>query len=489
MLRKIIFYSFIIFVCGFSGHAYAGSSFFRIFDTENPEIDSLISVAEQFYKNEDYDGALKIYKEIIKKSEEKNYSKGMTKGYLGCSGVYFTKGKLDVSTSFLIKARGQVYAQENPDEMYQISFREGLNLHTLGLYDEAINKYKESISSANKIANQEERLNKLVGVYINIGDIYQLQNQTDSAFYYYKNAYQSPTTNINNKFTSSVSISDLFVTKGELDSAQVYLGYAKFYADKLNSDYSDALLNEINGKYYDASGDFPNAISAFRQSLYLNKKANRPKPELYKFLSETYQKKGNIDASNTYLKRYVEIKDSLEESRKQNLKVPVLMAKTDNQNKLKKAELNTKFIFAGAFLLLVGILAVVYFYVQRQKRKSLKGKKENIQLKKKLNNAFEEVVDLAMTNSPNFLSRFIEVYPEFYNQLTTQYEHLTTADLKLCAMMKLDFSTKEIAEITFSSLRTVQNRKYKLRKKFGLETDENINQWIQNLHIRSLVSV
>src|SRR5690606_34181329 len=113
-------------------------------------------------------------------------------------------------------------------------------------------------------------------------------------------------------------------------------------------------------------------------------------------------------------------------------------------------------------------------------------KEEYKLLEKKLNSAFEEVADLAKSNSPNFLSRFIEVYPEFYNHLISSYPDLTNADLKLCALMKLDFSTKEISEITYSSVRTVQNRKYKLRKKFNLSPDENLNLWIQNLHLNSL---
>ncbi len=486
MLRKIFFCLILFFVSGFYNYADAGSSFFRIFQSENKEIDSLINVADNLYQNEDYDGAFIVYEKIIEKSKDENYSKGLTKAYLGYAGIYFIKGKLDISTSYLIKAKKEPYTKESTDDMYSILFREGLNLHSLGLYGDAIKKYREALTLSSTIPDKEDRINKSSKIHINIGDIYQSENIADSALYYYKNAYYSSTTNLNNKFTSSISISELHIENGELDSARRYLGFAQYYVQKLNSDYSDALFNEINGKYYNASGEVQNAISAYQKSLSLNNELNRPKPQLYKLLAEAYQKKGETVVSNDYLKRYVEVKDSLDESRKQNLNVPVLLAKTDNANKLEKAESNTRFIVIASFLLLGLLFMFAYFYVRRQKKKSLQGKRENIQLKKKLNNAFEEVVDLAMTNSPNFLSRFIEVYPEFYNQLITHYPNLTTADLKLCALMKLDFSTKEIAEINYSSLRTVQNRKYKLRKKFHLSTEENINQWIQNMHIESL---
>lgn len=466
--------------------ANAESNFFKLERPENKQIDSLIVIAQDLYENDDYDNALLYFDRIIEKSEAEKYSKGLTKGYIGCSGVYFMKNKLDISTAMLIKAKEEPYAQENPEEMYQISFREGLNLHSLGLYEEAVKKYKNALRILNKISDKKDKLNKLVGVYINMGDIYQLKNQNDSALYYYKTAYNSQTTDFNNKFTSSVSISDLYINENKLDSAQKYLGFAKYYSEKMNSDFSEALYNQINGKLYQAKGDFNNAIISFQNSLNLNEKMNRPSPRLYKLLSDAYNQKGEEKLANAYLVRYVEVQDSLAVDRKENLKVPLIMAQKDNNQKLEKAESNTQLIiisFGAIFLL---IFTMVYLYVRKQKKKSLTRKNENIQLKKKLNNAFDEVAELAATNSPNFLSRFVEVYPEFYNLLTTEYPALTTADLKLCALMKLDFSTKEIAEISFSSLRTVQNRKYKLRKKFELETDENINQWIQNFHVQSL---
>ncbi|SMC32382.1 tetratricopeptide repeat protein [Moheibacter sediminis] len=465
----------------------AGFDFFRLEKSANPEIDSLLQVANHFYEIDNYDLALQHYNNIVEKSEKENYSKGLTQAYIGYASIYFIQNKLDVSTSYLLKAKEQPYANENPEEMYNISFREGLNLHSLGLYDEAVKKYKESIAASNKITDREDKLNKLVGVYINIGDIFQLKNERDSAFYYYKNAYNSQTTNLNNKFTSSISISELYVENGELDSARKYLGFAKYYAEKLNSDFTDAVLSQINGKYLSANGNFSEAIISYKKSLILNEKLDRSSPALFKLLSEAYHEKGEDKLSNAYLKRYVEVKDSLEEAKKRNLKVPILIANKDNANKIQKAESNTQLVivsFGGIILL---IFLIVYLYVKKQKKKTVTRRNENIQLKKKLNNAFDEVADLAATNSPNFLSRFIEVYPEFYNQLISEYPNLTTADLKLCALMKLDFSTKEIAEISFSSLRTVQNRKYKLRKKFGLETEENINQWIQNIQIQSLV--
>src|SRR5690606_1811051 len=198
---------------------------------------------------------------------------------------------------------------------------------------------------SNRVKNQEERVNKLIGIYINIGDVYQLKKQNDSALYYYKSAYHSPSTNVNNKFTSSVSISEVYIENNELDSGKIYLNYAENYSKSLGTNYSKALLKEISGKYYEASGDLQNAISSFENAIQLNEEINRPRVVLYKLLSETYHKKGDSELSNSYLKQYVAVKDSVDEARKRNIKVPAMLAQTDGEIKVEKANANVVLIF------------------------------------------------------------------------------------------------------------------------------------------------
>lgn len=486
MLKKNFIFCLLLSAIGFFNPACATFGFLSNHPTQNVEIDSLIEVARTVYSNEEYKESLQIYNSIVKLSEEKNYSEGKVIGYLGISGVFYNIGKLDVSTSYLIKAREESYAKNNPNILYSISVREGLNLHTIGLYDEALKKYRESLKIASKLNDKEDRIDKSYSVYINIGDLYQLKKQNDSALYFYKTAYNSSTRDLLNKFVSSASISELYSEKGQLDSAYTYLDYSKYYSRKLGTTYAAALYKEMKGKYLIAKQEYNLAIESLESSVELNHSIHRSNPQLFRLLSEVNQKLGKEEVSTAYLKKYVHTKDSLESIRKQNLKVPILLAEIDAEHRLEKAESHTKMIAFILLLLLAIISSLAYYFIKKQKRKGLRGKKENHNLKKKLNNAFDEVVELAETNSPNFLSRFIEVYPEFYNQLITEYPKLTTADVRLCALMKLDFSTKEIAEITFSSLRTVQNRMYKLRKKFNLSTDEKLNRFIQSFHIETL---
>src|SRR5690606_22170933 len=226
-MRTGVLPAIFIFLFFISFPANAGLGFIFPQQNENSQIDSLLVEAERLYKLEEVEKAFEVYKVAEKLSKEEKYSKGLAQSYLGIAGIYFVKGNLDISTSYILKAKEEPYATQDKEISYSIAFREGLNLHMLGLYEEAVKKYKEAIEISSQIENQEDRLNKLFGAYINIGDVYQLRKQNDSALYYYKSAYNSPTTNLNNLFTSSVSISELYIENKELDSGRIYLEYAE----------------------------------------------------------------------------------------------------------------------------------------------------------------------------------------------------------------------------------------------------------------------
>ncbi|KAA2224933.1 helix-turn-helix transcriptional regulator [Chryseobacterium sediminis] len=55
------------------------------------------------------------------------------------------------------------------------------------------------------------------------------------------------------------------------------------------------------------------------------------------------------------------------------------------------------------------------------------------------------------------------------------------SEIRFCAYIYLNFSTKEIAEYTFTSVRTVQTKKYNVRKKLTIPSDMDIYIWFSKL--------
>ena len=80
-----------------------------------------------------------------------------------------------------------------------------------------------------------------------------------------------------------------------------------------------------------------------------------------------------------------------------------------------------------------------------------------------------------------FESHFESVHEEFLQHLKAKFPELTPRELKLCAYLRLNISSKEIATLMNISLRGVEISRYRLRKKLNLERDENLTSFIMSI--------
>ena len=90
----------------------------------------------------------------------------------------------------------------------------------------------------------------------------------------------------------------------------------------------------------------------------------------------------------------------------------------------------------------------------------------------------KEIVELAINNNPAFLTKFNEFDPEFSKTLLTMAPNLVASEVEFCALLRLNFDTKEIARYTKSSVRAAEGKKYRIRKKLGIPSDHDINIWM-----------
>lgn len=80
-----------------------------------------------------------------------------------------------------------------------------------------------------------------------------------------------------------------------------------------------------------------------------------------------------------------------------------------------------------------------------------------------------------------FNARFTSVNKVFYKTLSEKFPKLTRRDRRLCALIKLNFSSKEISTLLGISPESVNTSRYRLRKKMSLQTDENLFEVINNI--------
>ncbi|MEI7982325.1 MAG: triple tyrosine motif-containing protein [Bacteroidota bacterium] len=96
----------------------------------------------------------------------------------------------------------------------------------------------------------------------------------------------------------------------------------------------------------------------------------------------------------------------------------------------------------------------------------------------------EKIISLVKKNITDdndwkvFEELFDQAHADFFKRLKSSYHELTQSDLKLCAYLRLNLSSKEIAPLLNISYRGVETRRYRLRRRLLLDTDENLVEFI-----------
>lgn len=287
------------------------------------------------------------------------------------------------------------------------------------------------------------------------------------------------------------NLGQLYVNKHDFSNAQRYLDKAIALVEKYQI---PVLFNtmQLFGNLELAKGNYKQAAVFYEKSL-----ANKRKIGIrngiknsYRQLADCYRE-GNLDKAKAdeYEMAFSRLNDSLERENRQ-----VVDQVLNQILKLKDEESATKVsksVRISIIILIVFSIAVAFFVWRvRHNRKLLGQKEEALQETETINrelteqigeNKFNNLIDLAKSNNPEFLTLFAELYPQFIQSLKTLDPNIRTTELEFCAMAFLNFSTKNIAEYTFVTVRAVQVRKNRLRKKLEIPSDADFNTWMRGL--------
>ncbi|MFP3595345.1 helix-turn-helix transcriptional regulator [Chryseobacterium sp. SIMBA_029] len=157
----------------------------------------------------------------------------------------------------------------------------------------------------------------------------------------------------------------------------------------------------------------------------------------------------------------------------------------ENLKYLKNRRLVTFIMVFIWFAILGYFILSKHFTVLELYHKVLRSEKIISDMRAKLNRKddmdLENLVKLAMNDDIAFIPKIKSSFPNLYDNLMEINPDLTSEEFKLCALLKLGFTTKDIAEYNHISVRTVQTRKSRLRKSFGISADIDLYKWIDTL--------
>lgn len=463
------------------------------------EVDSLLLVAQSDMHNYDMIKLLKTSKSILLKSEKIDYEKGLVYGNSYLAYCLMSAGEYQKSIHQNQKAQQyKKYLETDPVKRAENYMLLSANYAELHLYSLAIQNNHKALAIYKSIKNKTDK--EIAGernTYVNMTNLFSIMKKDDSAFHYLnKNKEITLKGPYKGKAMFYNSLGYYYVNRKNPDSA--YVNYQKsldLFRDEENHYIKTDAVRGM-GNVFKLQKNYTKALEYYLKALndYSMLNSLNNEYDLYKSIAETYNKIGNFEQGKNYLERYVAIKDSLEIINRKEADLiiqEVLNTEKAQHEILRKGELKKVFIIVAIILML--LLTLSYFFKKsnkknKQSRQLLSEKellisqrdKEAHELKLKVNESFEEVVELAKNNSPEFFSRFQEIYPEFRTKLLQLNPDLKTSELILCAYIHLGFNAKDIAEHTFKAEKTVRNNKYNIRKRLDVPAKADFGIWLRN---------
>ena len=77
-----------------------------------------------------------------------------------------------------------------------------------------------------------------------------------------------------------------------------------------------------------------------------------------------------------------------------------------------------------------------------------------------------------------FQTNFDRIHENFFRNLRERYPELTSNDLRFCAYLRLNLSSKDIAHLMNISLKGVEVGRYRIRKKIGLPSSKSLTEFM-----------
>jgi len=405
-----------------------------------------------------------------------------------------------------------------------------------GMYDKAAGYLLEALSLDSSLGLRE----KMAIRYNSLGLVYKGWGKNKQALEYFNQALQIDQQLGNEEKVALrlANIGSTYLEMNETDKAIPNLEHslAYFRENDLPS-YLATTLNDL-GRCYLAKNDYLKAEQYFIESADISRQYNFIRFLLNSLdqLSGIYSNSGRHREAFTILKESTLLNDSIfnAESQKKLAEFNALykLDQKQQENELlrKNNELSKKrHIVSMLFFSLLGmvmtiVLLVVLIRLKSNQNRRLITEKENEGLKSDLeqknkeltynalciikNNEtvakIAETLEDALQSGQNgtginnmvrklqhlerekswteFEVRFTQVHEDFYRKLNERFPDLTPNEKKLCAFLKLNMSTKDIAAITHQSVHSINVARTRLRKKLGIDqTDENLVNFLGTL--------
>ncbi|MFZ6053240.1 tetratricopeptide repeat protein [Halocola ammonii] len=474
--------------------------------------------------------ALRYFLESLEIAQVNKANKYLNSIYNNIGIIYQQNGAHEKALDYMQKAL-ELSREEGE------AWRVGTNLINLGNTYENTGQTDTAIARYNEAAVIFREMNDSINLSAavnNVGNILFDNNDLDSALHYYRKAYSLSNDNKQAwyRWEYSLNLGKVLFRIGKLDSAKIYLnqGIDGFQTTDNLSMLIDA--HQWLAKVERESGNNASAFDhlqktfALKDTLLENKTSKwiseiqmnyefgkkEKELELLKETSERQQTIWTLAASggllivvlliitmrtsnqnlrqrNVILEQDQEVaKLSIERNEAQKQRLEQEMKTAERVNALERQKLQQEIEFKNRELLGKAMHLVNKNEVFTNLMRTLENwrSKPEAHREKAVSEAINQLKTARNMDQDweTFKLHFEEIHPVFFSRLSEDFPELNSNDLRMCAYLTLNLSSKEIAQIFNITPESVRKRKQRLREKMDVSSDKNLSELLRNLSNR-----
>jgi len=427
----------------------------------------------------DYSESYESFFNALRLFEQVAYSEGIIKALSGISNTCYYQGNYNKALIYDNNALKVAMVTKDSLQLGMVMTNVGVKYAAKNQFSKAIDFYQKAIAINMRLGLQT----RLAALYLNIGTAYLQLNRYDDFILYYNRAMAF--------FT---------VTEAWHSVAVSHLQYSAYYK-----------------KLKDPENELKYVRLALSESMKY--KFRRVAYQAAGALHMIYLSEGKIDSAYKYsLLEHAE-KDTLN-SEKAQARLSLFELEYNYNNKQQEIKIKQQrkdFIVIIIIIIALSGLITTILFLSRQivKTKNIRLEKQRlsdeVEFKNKeltlgvmnLIKKNELIVDISNrlilmeqnTTDPSFKQeiiqlirslqrnsseeiweefevRFKQVHNSFYKSLLDRFPNLSPSELKLCALLRLNLSTKEICELSGQRPASLDVARYRLRKKLGIANSQ-----------------
>ena len=488
----------------------------RIAMFDSAEVHALIQIGGNLCRLNKIKEAIEIGEQVVEKASELDMLMEIADGRDIMAVAYAEVGDYDNSSNLYFKNL-KLYEKLNDNRLI------GRTLGKIGADFLCQQSYDKGLEYANKSLQIGVKMNDkalITDQYNNIAVAYQYgYNDLSSALQYYTKALKIAfeIDDFHQQGINMLNLGRLYQNMEKSDSALYFFEQALEQFTKLNNPVLMADCYITLGNYYYHYRDYQKGRQYASQGFNIANEQQLPQLifNASNLLYEIYLSEHDTINAFKYLVTRTRSNDSLYVL--QNQKALYKLEFQYNHEKLVKEQklkqIRNSFIYSLTILGLLSGLVIFFLFYSRQKIRmkniilskekmeaglKFKSKELSINLmsllkKNELISDVSQKLTMLETAShrvdlkesiirlnheirqssddklfQEFSVRFNETNSEFYDRLLNNFPNLTQSELKLCAYLRLNMSSKEISDLTGQRTETLEKARYRLRKKLGM---------------------